>query len=112
MKHSEPRVIRLWKRLWCLWLTAFLSTCFRQIPAGRALAASPPAHGVIDTPRSCRSVTQGTVKALNAADAEEAGASIILGNTYHLYLRPGHSIINQLGRLAPVYCLGAPDFDR
>jgi hypothetical protein len=43
--------------------------------------------------------TQGTVKALTQQMLEEAGASIVLGNTYHLYLRPGHSIINKLGGL-------------
>ena len=43
--------------------------------------------------------TQGTVKALTQQMLEEAGASIILGNTYHLYLRPGLSTINQLGGL-------------
>jgi len=43
--------------------------------------------------------TQGTVKALTQQMLEEAGASIILGNTYHLYLRPGHATINQLGGL-------------
>lgn len=43
--------------------------------------------------------TQGSVKALTQEMLEQAGASIILGNTYHLYLRPGHLTINQLGGL-------------
>jgi queuine tRNA-ribosyltransferase len=43
--------------------------------------------------------TQGTVKALTQDMLETAGARIILGNTYHLYLRPGHLVINQLGGL-------------
>jgi len=43
--------------------------------------------------------TQGSVKALTQEMLERAGASIILGNTYHLYLRPGHKTINQLGGL-------------
>jgi len=57
------------------------------------------AHGTIETPAFMPVGTQGTVKALTQQMLEEAGASIILGNTYHLYLRPGHSIINQLGGL-------------
>lgn len=44
--------------------------------------------------------TSGAVKALTAHDLEECGARIILGNTYHLYLRPGHEIIKNLGGLA------------
>src|SRR5258706_14939392 len=57
------------------------------------------AHGSIDTPAFMPVGTQGTVKALTQQMLEDAGASIILGNTYHLYLRPGRSIINQLGGL-------------
>ncbi|MEK6286401.1 MAG: tRNA guanosine(34) transglycosylase Tgt [Acidobacteriota bacterium] len=56
-------------------------------------------HGSIDTPVFMPVGTQGTVKALTQQMLEEAGASIILGNTYHLYLRPGHPTINQLGGL-------------
>ena len=41
--------------------------------------------------------TQGTVKALDANDMLELGAKIILGNTYHLYLRPGSKLIKNLG---------------
>ena len=57
------------------------------------------AHGSIDTPAFMPVGTQGTVKALTQQMLEEAGASIILGNTYHLFLRPGHAIVNQLGGL-------------
>jgi queuine tRNA-ribosyltransferase len=57
------------------------------------------AHGVIETPVFMPVGTQGTVKALTQEMLEEAGASIILGNTYHLYLRPGYQTINQLGGL-------------
>jgi queuine tRNA-ribosyltransferase len=57
------------------------------------------AHGSFETPVFMPVGTQGTVKALTQQMLEEAGASILLGNTYHLYLRPGHSIINQLGGL-------------
>jgi len=57
------------------------------------------AHGSIDTPVFMPVGTQGTVKALTQQMLEDSGASIILGNTYHLYLRPGHATINQLGGL-------------
>jgi len=63
--------------------------------AGRVTTA----HGPFDTPAFMPVGTQGTVKALTQQMLEEAGASIILGNTYHLYLRPGLSTINQLGGL-------------
>ena len=43
--------------------------------------------------------TQGTVKAMTARDLEDVGASIILGNTYHLYLRPGDGLIARRGGL-------------
>ena len=63
--------------------------------AGRVTTA----HGSIETPVFMPVGTQGTVKALTQQMLEEAGASIILGNTYHLYLRPGHATINRLGGL-------------
>jgi queuine tRNA-ribosyltransferase len=56
-------------------------------------------HGPFDTPAFMPVGTQGTVKALTQEMLEVAGAEIILGNTYHLYLRPGHLLINQLGGL-------------
>lgn len=56
-------------------------------------------HGAFDTPVFMPVGTQGTVKALTQRMLEEAGAGIILGNTYHLYLRPGHELINRLGGL-------------
>lgn len=43
--------------------------------------------------------TQGTVKALSPEELETCGAQIILGNTYHLYLRPGHDLVKSLGGL-------------
>jgi queuine tRNA-ribosyltransferase len=57
------------------------------------------AHGAFDTPAFMPVGTQGTVKALTHEMLEEAGARIILGNTYHLYLRPGPQVINRLGGL-------------
>jgi queuine tRNA-ribosyltransferase len=56
-------------------------------------------HGCVDTPAFMPVGTQGSVKALSQEMLEAAGAQIILGNTYHLYLRPGHDVINRLGGL-------------
>ena len=56
-------------------------------------------HGVFHTPAFMAVGTQGTVKALTPEDLREMGAEIILSNTYHLYLRPGHERIRQLGGL-------------
>jgi queuine tRNA-ribosyltransferase len=56
-------------------------------------------HGVVDTPQFMPVGTNATVKALDPDDLKTAGASIILANTYHLYLRPGHERIARLGGL-------------
>jgi queuine tRNA-ribosyltransferase len=56
-------------------------------------------HGVVETPQFMPVGTNATVKALDPADLREVGASIILANTYHLYLRPGHERIARLGGL-------------
>ena len=57
-------------------------------------------RGVFQTPAFMPVGTSGAVKALTAHDLEECGAEIILGNTYHLYLRPGTEIIKRQGGLA------------
>ncbi len=56
-------------------------------------------HGVVETPQFMPVGTNATVKALHPDDLREAGATIILANTYHLYLRPGHERIRKLGGL-------------
>lgn len=57
------------------------------------------AHSTIQTPVFMPVGTQATVKALDANDMLELGAKIILGNTYHLYLRPGSKLIKKFGGL-------------
>jgi queuine tRNA-ribosyltransferase len=57
------------------------------------------AHGTIETPVFMPVGTQGSVKAVTQEMLETLGAAIILGNTYHLYLRPTHTLINELGGL-------------
>ncbi len=56
-------------------------------------------HGLVETPVFMPVGTQATVKALAVSDLEALGARIILGNTYHLALRPGEGLIAQLGGL-------------
>ncbi|MEZ5276657.1 MAG: tRNA guanosine(34) transglycosylase Tgt [Opitutaceae bacterium] len=57
------------------------------------------AHGVVETPIFMPVGTQATVKAMTPAQLEEIGAQIILGNTYHLALKPGPELIQQFGGL-------------
>lgn len=56
-------------------------------------------HGNIETPVFMPVGTQATVKGMLPETLEELGAQIILGNTYHLFLRPGHELIKRLGGL-------------
>ncbi len=56
-------------------------------------------HGVVNTPIFMPVGTQATVKALSNDEVKECGAEIILGNAYHLYLRPGLDIIGKAGGL-------------
>lgn len=56
-------------------------------------------HGMVETPIFMPVGTQGTVKAVTPAHLHEIGAQIILGNTYHLNLRPGSDLVRELGGL-------------
>ena len=56
-------------------------------------------HGSIETPIFMPVGTQATVKAMTPEELEEVGAQIILANTYHLFLRPGHELLARLGGL-------------
>jgi queuine tRNA-ribosyltransferase len=56
-------------------------------------------HGTIDTPIFMPVGTQATVKAMTPEELVEVGSQIILANTYHLYLRPGHELVDRLGGL-------------
>ena len=56
-------------------------------------------HGTVETPVFMPVGTQATVKTLSPEDLKAAGAEIILGNTYHLFLRPGHELIQRMGGL-------------
>src|SRR5580693_203308 len=56
-------------------------------------------HGQVQTPVFMPVGTAATVKAVPQQTLEDLTAQIILGNTYHLYLRPGHDLIRRLGGL-------------
>lgn len=66
--------------------------------AARAGVVSTP-HGAIETPAFMPVGTQGVVKAMTVRTLQDAGAQIILGNTYHLWLRPGAALIARRGGL-------------
>ena len=57
------------------------------------------AHGPVETPAFMPVGTQGSVKGMCPEDLRQVGAQIILGNTYHLYLRPGDETVARLGGL-------------
>ncbi|HTV57717.1 MAG TPA: tRNA guanosine(34) transglycosylase Tgt [Candidatus Baltobacteraceae bacterium] len=68
-------------------------------PTGARLGRLTTPHGVIETPAFMPVGTAATVKSQTQQDLETLGAQIILSNTYHLYLRPGHDLIRRLGGL-------------
>ena len=69
----------------------------RDGPARRGRLTTP--HGIVETPVFMPVGTQGSVKAMTPRDLDDVGASIILGNTYHLHLRPGDDLIARRGGL-------------
>ncbi len=72
----------------------------RTDPATQArLGRLETAHGVVDTPVFMPVGTQASVKALDPRELDEIGTQIILGNTYHLHIRPGLDILTKAGGL-------------
>ncbi|MCF6291142.1 MAG: tRNA guanosine(34) transglycosylase Tgt [Desulfobacterales bacterium] len=68
-----------------------------ECAARRGQVTTP--HGIFQTPVFMPVGTRATVKAMTPEDLKEVGAEIILGNTYHLFVRPGHELIRELGGL-------------
>jgi queuine tRNA-ribosyltransferase len=66
------------------------------------------AHGVIDTPAFMPVGTQGSVKAMSPRELRELNAQIILGNTYHLFVRPGVEVLRHFGGLHRFMNWGGP----
>ncbi len=79
------------------------TTCFtikhRDNGCGARLGEVATAHGVFQTPAFMPVGTQATVKSLTPEELRSVGAEIVLANTYHLYLRPGHKSVEKLGGL-------------
>jgi queuine tRNA-ribosyltransferase len=80
-----------------------MSTHFQLLKTDSATAARrgrlQTRHGVVETPIFMPVGTQGTVKAVTPVHLREIGAQIILGNTYHLNLRPGSELVRDMGGL-------------
>ena len=68
-------------------------------PSGARLGRLTTPHGVIETPAFMPVGTAATVKGMTQQELEELGVQLLLANTYHLYLRPGHEIIGKMGGL-------------
>jgi queuine tRNA-ribosyltransferase len=73
-----------------------IKTCAQT---GARLGRVHTPHGVIDTPTFMPVGTQATVKGMSPEELKSLGAQIILSNTYHLFLRPGHELIREAGGL-------------
>lgn len=67
--------------------------------SGARLGKLHTPHGIIETPIFMPVGTQATVKAMTPEELKEMEAQIILSNTYHLYLRPGHELVEKAGGL-------------
>jgi queuine tRNA-ribosyltransferase len=80
-------------------LVNFSFEVLQSDPTGARRGRLTTPHGAIETPVFMPVGTAATVKGLTQDALEELGAGIILANTYHLYLRPGHELIRKLGGL-------------
>jgi queuine tRNA-ribosyltransferase len=79
---------------------AFSFTITKKDSSGKArLGRLSTPHGFVETPAFMPVGTQASVKAMSPRDLDEIGAQIVLGNTYHLYLRPGVEVVRALGGL-------------
>lgn len=67
--------------------------------SGARLGRLHTPHGTFETPLFMPVGTQATVKTMSPEELKEIGSGIILSNTYHLYLRPGHEIVREAGGL-------------
>src|SRR6201997_1681743 len=68
-------------------------------PSGARLGRLTTPHGTIETPAFMPVGTAGTVKAMTQDALEGLNVNLLLANTYHLYLRPGHELIRRMGGL-------------
>jgi queuine tRNA-ribosyltransferase len=80
-------------------LVSFSFEVLEKDPSGARRGRLTTPHGTMETPMFMPVGTAATVKGLTQEALESLGAKIILANTYHLYLRPGHGLIRKLGGL-------------
>ena len=78
---------------------AFRFEIVKTDPSGARLGRLITPHGTIETPAFMPVGTAGTVKAMTQEALEELQVPLLLANTYHLYLRPGHELIRRMGGL-------------
>jgi len=78
---------------------SFFSFELHHVDGAARLSTLQTPHGPIHMPAFAPVGTLANVKTLEPRDLEEAGAQLILANTYHLYLRPGHEVVQKLGGL-------------
>src|ERR1700732_1316625 len=79
-----------------------MAICFEVLkvdPSGARLGRLITPHGTIETPAFMPVGTAGTVKAVTQEALEGLNVNLLLANTYHLYLRPGHELIRRMGGL-------------
>ena len=91
------------------WSMAYLSPSAEEVSRWAELAAATDGsaragsfstpHGDVQTPAFMPVGTAGTVKGLIMEEVDSLGAQVVLANTYHLYLRPGHELVRELGGL-------------
>jgi queuine tRNA-ribosyltransferase len=77
----------------------YFSIIHRDCGSAARTARLVTPHGTIETPAFMPVGTQATVKAMTPEELREVGAQIILANTYHLYIRPGHGTVERMGGL-------------
>lgn len=80
-------------------LNSNFTVIHRDTSCAARLGSLQTTHGVIETPIFMPVGTNATVKAMTPEDLLAINAQIILANTYHLYLRPGHKLVEKLGGL-------------
>src|SRR5262249_30973322 len=78
---------------------SFSFEVLRSDPCGARRGRLVTPHGTVETPFFMPCGTQAAVKGLRNEALEELGAQILLANTYHLYLRPGHELVRRRGGL-------------
>jgi queuine tRNA-ribosyltransferase len=78
---------------------AFQFEVLKTDPSGARLGRLHTPHGAVDTPAFMPVGTAASVKGITQQQLEDLGAQILLANTYHLYLRPGHERVRELGGL-------------